>query len=391
MTQKTNRVLTVGGGSAGHVAPVLAVIDELAAHSPEIEVRFWCNRGFMRQSKALISQATIEVKVEKIFAGKLRRYHKASLISILTDIPTLYRNFTDLFIIGMGFIQSLFKLVLWRPQVMFCKGGFVCLPAGYAAALLRIPIVIHDSDAHPGLTNRLLARHATYIATGAPLEYYQYPVSKARYVGIPTRAEFRLYNEVEKKQTKESFNLSPELPLLVVVGGGLGAKKINDALVAIAPQLISHMSVVHITGLGQYDDLKNKVPEDSNYKLVAFLSNHLAQLLGAADIVVTRVGATAMAELAAVGASVIMIPNARLVGGHQLKNAQVFVDANAALAIDENILKKHPEILLSEIISLLKDTPKRRTLSGNLLAFAKPQSAKNMAHLIEQAGMKNVI
>ena len=345
----------------------------------------------MRQSKALVAHAKTDVRVERIFAGKLRRYHKESALNRLLDAPTIGRNFADLFAIGLGFFQSLSKLILWRPQVVFCKGGFVCLPVGCAAAMLRIPIVIHDSDAHPGLTNRLLARHATYIATGAPLEYYSYSKNKARYVGIPIKPEFRAYNETEKKRTKELFGVASDQPLVVVIGGGLGAKKINEALVKIAPELTKRMSVVHIAGLSQYEKLKDLVPQGGNYKLIAFLSEHLARLLGAADVVVTRVGATAMAELAAVGASVIMVPNAKLVGGHQLKNAKVFIDANAAVMLDENNLALHPEQLKNEILSLLENPVRRHALRANLLAFAKPESARDTADLIEKAGIGNVV
>ena len=381
-------MLTVGGGSAGHVAPVLAVIDELVARSPSIEIRFWCDRKFMRQSRALIKHAKTDVKIEKIFAGKLRRYHNVSFLHRLADIPTLLRNFGDFFAIGLGFFQSLIKLVIWRPQVVFCKGGFVCLPVGYAAAFLRIPLVIHDSDAHPGLTNRLLARFATFIATGAPLEHYNYPEKKARFVGIPTKPEFRRYNEEEKTETKKSFGLESHLPLLVVIGGGLGAKRINDALLTLAPQLITHMSVVHISGVKQYKELEQKVPKHPHYKLIAFISESMGHLLGAADVVISRAGASSMAELAAVGASVIMVPSSVL--SDQQKNAKVFADARAAVVADEKRFTSDPQLLFEEIERLLNNHSLRQQLSINLSKLVMPGAAKDMADLIERAGMRNV-
>jgi len=374
----------VGGGSAGHVAPTLAVIDELARRHPNLEVRFWCDRGYVNQSASLMRHAHVEVKVEKIYAGKYRRYHGASLMSRLTDIATFGRNLIDTFAVAAGFIQSLIKLIMWRPTVVFCKGGFVCLPVGYAAHLLRIPLVIHDSDAQPGLTNRLLASCARYIGTGAPLEYYNYPEAKAHYTGIPVKPEFRLYSKDEKVHAKQLFQLPADRPLLVVMGGGLGAQRINDAMVAIAPTLSAHMSVFHLCGVRQYVELKQKLPATQNYKLMAFLSDHLAQLLGASDVVVSRVGASAMAELAAAAASVIMVPSRYL--ADQQKNAVVYARAEAAVLLDEVKFGDNPHLLQEAIEQLLKNPATRDQLSQKLHALAKPEAATEMANLIEQAG-----
>lgn len=375
----------MGGGSGGHVMPVVAVIDELAARHPSLEIRFWCDRGFYKQSKSLMRHALIDVKVEKVLAGKFRRYHGTSLLQQLMDFRTLFYNFIDFFIVIAGFFQSFMKLLLWRPQVVFCKGGFVCLPVGFAAHLLSIPLVIHDSDTHPGLTNRLLARYAQYITTGSPLEFYNYPTSKTRYVGIPIKPEFRLYNAQEKARTKKLFNLPVDKPLLVIMGGGLGAKRINDAIVAIAPELVKHTSIVHSAGTKQYEEIKQKIPKKDNYKLFAFLSDHLGQLLGAADVIVTRTGATAMAEMAATGAAVILVPNGLLAGGHQLTNAKVFVDAGAAMMIDEMRFEAEPLLLQQKILQLLNNKKEHKRLSQALYKLAKPQAAKELADIVERA------
>jgi UDP-N-acetylglucosamine--N-acetylmuramyl-(pentapeptide) pyrophosphoryl-undecaprenol N-acetylglucosamine transferase len=333
-----------------------------------------------------MKQASMEVKVEKIFAGKLRRYHGVPLWRQAGDLPTLFRNVIDMVIIGLGFIQSVVKLCVWRPQVVFCKGGFVSLPVGYAAALLRIPIVIHDSDTRPGLTNKLLAPFATFIATGAPLKYYTYPRSKTHYTGIPVKSEYRPLSSSDKEQTKKVFGLAPDKPLLVVVGGGLGAKKINDAMMAIAPEIINRLSVVHLCGLKQYEELKTKMPPGASYKLIAFESKRLAQLLASSDIVVTRAGATSMAELAAVEASVIMIPASQL--ADQQKNAEVFLKAKAALLVDERRLQNEPELLLQTIVRLLDNPTEKQSLRTHLSRFANPMAAKDVAKLIEAAARR---
>lgn len=333
-----------------------------------------------------MKRAIIEVPVEVIRAGKFRRYHGSGVLAQLSDIPTLVHNFFDGLLVVLGFIQSFWKLITWRPTVIFLKGGFVCLPVGWAARILKIPTVIHDSDAHPGLTNRLLARHAHLIATGAPLEYYNYPSNKAHYVGVPVSSEFQVYDNNEKQRTKTLFHLPPDRPLVVVTGGGLGAKRINDTMVRIAPELLKYASIVHVSGASQFESLKKQVPQDPSYKLFGFLDNHMAKLLGATDVLITRAGASAMAEAAQSGASTIIVPNGQLVGGHQLKNAQVYVDAQAALMANEQEFVNKPEVLLAQIINLLQDDQKRQLLSKNIQSFAKPDAAAKTVDLIEQAG-----
>lgn len=362
------------------------MIDELVENRTSLEIRFWCDRGYRIQAESLIQQAKVSVTVSTIFAGKLRRYHGSSVIAQILDIPTILHNIFDVFLVILGFFQSLLKLIVWRPNVVFLKGGFVCLPVGYAAYILRIPTVIHDSDAHPGLTNRLLAPLAKYIATGMPLEYYNYSFSKTKHVGIPVKPEFHHYSLKEKAEAKKSFDLPVDVPLVAVIGGGLGAKRINDTLVAIAPELVRRACVVHLSGMAQYNELKDKIPKSDNYKLIDFLSDQYAQLVGAADIVVTRAGASAMAEMAAVGASVIIVPNIQLVGGHQLKNARIYTDKQAAQMADETKFSSRPELLLNQILDLLEDSQKRQNLGKSLYKFAKPQAAKQVAELILRAG-----
>ena len=177
------KILAVGGGSGGHVTPVVAVLRELKARDQSAEIRFWCDRKFAPQAKSIMHHFDDTIPVQPIFSGKLRRYHTLPLWrQLLRPVTIVFPNLRDIFFVVCGFVQSFFKLLVWRPDVVFTKGGYVCLPVGLAAKILRIPLVIHDSDAHPGLTNRVLSRWATAIATGAPLEYYPYPKKISRYV-----------------------------------------------------------------------------------------------------------------------------------------------------------------------------------------------------------------
>lgn len=297
----------------------------------------------------------------------------------------MWANLKDTFKVAGGFIQSLYKLILWRPDVVFTKGGYVCLPVGMAAHVLRIPLVIHDSDAHPGLTNQVLSRWATYIGTGAPLEYYHYPSARAKYVGIPVNEAFHPYTTSEQQAAKKEWGITTEKPLVVVTGGGLGARRLNNTVVEALSQLRQKVSVVLVAGAGQYDELRAIVPQDGpDFQLYAFINN-IHSLLGAADIVVTRAGATTILELAALAKPTILVPNAALTGGHQLKNAAVYSEAQVAIVLDEDAMVAKPELLVKAIDSYLDDPKTTAIMAKRFGTFAKPHAAEDMASLILKA------
>lgn len=297
----------------------------------------------------------------------------------------MWANFTDTFKVLGGFFQSLYKLIIWRPDVVFTKGGYVCLPVGMAAHVLRIPLVIHDSDAHPGLTNRVLSRWATAIGTGAPLEYYNYPDDRAHYVGIPVNEAFHPFSAAEQLAAKKEWGIDTKKPLVVVTGGGLGAVRLNNVVAEVLSKLQQYTSVVLVAGAGQYDELRALLPADSpQFQLYPFLNN-IHSLLGAADIVVTRAGATTILELAALGKPTILVPNAALTGGHQLKNAAVYEEAQVAIVVDEDAMVEKPEILVKAVKAYLDDPKTTVTMAKHFGKFAKPHAAKDMANLILKA------
>ena len=293
------------------------------------------------------------------------------------------QNIRDLFLVMFGFVQSFVKLIIWRPDVVFCKGGYVCLPVGIAAHILRIPLVIHDSDAHPGLTNRILSKLSARIATGAPLKYYNYPSEKAKYVGIPISPAFHEFSASEKQAALKNWEISPDKPLVVVTGGGLGASRINDAIALRLDDLLAFCSIVLISGDGQYDDLRALTPQNrADFQLHAFVSKGMAELLGAADVVVTRAGATTLLELAALAKPTIVIPNGRLTGGHQLKNAAVYQNAGALTVVEESEMEQNPDILVKTIKEVLSDSDRAAKMAQSLHGFARPDAARDVANMI---------
>ena len=379
------KILAVGGGSGGHVTPVVAVLKEFRALQPDAVLRFWCDKPFAPQARATVQAFDATIPIQTIVAGKLRRYHHLTLFQQLTWPSLVAQNFADIFKVATGFVQSFLKLIFWRPDVVFTKGGYVCLPVGLAARVLRIPLVIHDSDAHPGLTNRILARWATAIATGAPLEYYHYPKAKSQYVGIPISSNFHPYTPELQRAAKTEWGVDPSKPLTVVTGGGLGASRINNVVKETLTDMQQLGSVVLVAGAGQYDELRAAMQANSDtFQLYPFVTN-MHSLLGAADVVVTRAGATTILELAALQKPTILIPNGKLTGGHQLKNAAVYQAADAVIVLDENILDDDMTLLSKTIAALLADDTKREEMARAFHAFSKPDAAKNMADMILKA------
>jgi UDP-N-acetylglucosamine--N-acetylmuramyl-(pentapeptide) pyrophosphoryl-undecaprenol N-acetylglucosamine transferase len=382
------RILTAGGGSGGHVTPVIAVVAELYKHHPDADICFWCDSAFASQAATIIHTSGQTVPIETIVAGKLRRYHSLPWWRQLLRVRTIViPNCIDLVKIAIGFIQSMFKMIRWRPDVVFTKGGFVCLPIGLAARVLRIPVVIHDSDAHPGLTNRILSRWATTIATGAPLEYYSYPKRISRYTGIPVRQAFQPVDDAQRSAAKHELGIPADECLVVVTGGGLGAQRINAATIATQDQLTGVARIVLISGKDQYHEIKQRVHEHQKTRLTVlpFVGEEFVRYLTAADVVVSRAGMTTLLELAALQKPVIVIPNAYLTGGHQLKNADVFADRAAVVVLHEDEFVTQPTVFAATVTTLLANHEAQSELARNIGTLAMPNAARDVAAMIVAA------
>lgn len=359
------------------------MLREVKKLRPRAEIRFWCDNKFAGAAKDIMGNFDANIPVHTILAGKLRRYHHLSVIRQLLWPSLVLSNIKDGFLVIAGFFQSFFKLIVWRPDVVFTKGGYVCLPVGIAARILRIPLVVHDSDAHPGLTNLILSKWATAIATGAPLEYYPYPKSKSHYVGIPIAPEFHEFTDIEKNDARQKWGISSAYPLVVVTGGGLGAGRINDAIATTLNDLLKFCSVVLISGSGQYDELRSLTPENNDrFQLHSFISKDMALLMGSADLVVARAGATTILELAALRKPTILVPNAKLTGGHQLKNAAVYLNEGAVRVVNDEAIVESPQILVDEIRYVLDNYDQSCEMGQVFGSFSRPDAARDVADMI---------
>ena len=371
------------------MTPVVAVVREIWKVRPRAKIEFWTDKKYHKNARRITVENGMDLRIRKVVAGKLRRYTNFTFVTYLQHFDVVLKNIRDFFKNIFGFFQSFFRLLANRPDVIFFKGGFVCLPVGTAAKILRIPYVIHDSDAAPGLTNRLLAKRATKIATGMPLEYYSYPADRAEWTGIPINDEFQPVTAAKQRSLKKELGFASDKPLLVVTGGSLGAQNINFAVREILPQLLKFTSVMLVAGRERYPemmDLKEyEVWDDgelqSNFRMVQF-STEMYKLFGAADIVVSRAGASTMTELSSMAKAVIMVPNAKLPGYHQVKNAKAYEKANAVVVVEDSEIVEKPEILLEAVRKLVKNDAKREEMSKNLRGFVKDNAAEALANTV---------
>lgn len=333
-----------------------------------------------------MASAVVPVKITTISAGKFRRYKHFRTVDYITTPSVMLQNIIDIAKIVAGTVQSLWIVLRYRPDVVFAKGGFVCLPVGWAARLLRVSVVIHDSDARPGLTNRLLASFAGGIATGYPLENYPYQRDKSIYTGVPIRKGYKPVSNARQNEAKRALDIDPVTPLIVGVGGGLGARSINSAMVRSASDLAdTGAKFVIVAGKKYYPDTQDEAGNLPNIEVLEFVTDGLLGLLSAADIVVTRASATSLQELACLRKAIIAVPARQLSDQHE--NAKQYAEKGAAIVLDDDALEQGE--LTGVLRQLLDDEKSRNSLAEALHEFARPNAAKEVAKLIIDTSDKN--
>lgn len=375
------KILVSGGGTGGHITPILAVAHELKNLDPDTNIVYVGERG--SKFADLTNQQTAIDEVYTIYAGKLRRYHNEKWLKRLIDIKTIYLNVRDFFNVIWGTFQSYRLLGRVRPEVIFLKGGYVGLPVGLAAMWRGIPFVTHDSDAVPGLANRIISRWAALHTTGLPTEYYNYPKEKSRYVGVLVSKNFTPVNSSLQQQYRAELDIPPDSKMLLITGGSLGAQRLNKAVVKLVPHLLSKypdLYIVHQVGKGNQAVYSNPV-KDSRLIVLDFMSG-MHRYTGAADVVVTRAGANTLAELGVQGKACIVVPNPQLTGGHQLENAKYMLEHHAVLAVDETSFAEQISDLQAAVERLL-DYPEIRTKLGQALqSITKPDAAHELGIIL---------
>ena len=328
--------------------------------------------------------------MRRLPAGKFHRYANWSFRDYFIHLGITLKDLIIGNILGFfGFLCGLTTSFIRlcpaknRPNIIFLKGGYVCLPVGLVAKLFKIPYIIHESDAVAGLANRR-------VAFGMPLSE-ETLAAHPNYVwtGIPVGAEFKSVSLTKQLALKKAFSFNPEKPLVVITGGSQGSENLNEATRAILPDLLKIASVGLVAGRKHYEsmiDLKkyenwDKASLESNFRMWEF-NTTMNELMGAADIVVSRAGATTIAEMAALGKATILVPFERLPGGHQVKNADRLKDANAAAVIYDSKMVEKPELLLDEIRHLIKSPRLRADMADHLHTEARADAAARLAQII---------
>ena len=258
------------------------------------------------------------------------------------------------------------------------------------AKLFHIPYIIHESDSVAGLANRLLMKKAKKVAFGTPIpEGVAEEHPNYIWTGIPVGAEFKPVSPTKQISLKKAFSFNTDKPLVVITGGSQGSENLNEATREILPELLKFTSVGLVAGRKHYEnmmDLKkyeswDKASLESDFRMWEF-NTTMDELMGAADVVVSRAGATTIAELAALKKAVILVPFAPLPGGHQVKNAERLKDANAVSLVNDLEMVKNPTILLDEIRHLVKSPRLRADMADRLHEEARSDAARRLAEII---------
>lgn len=393
------KILVVGGGSGGHITPVLAVIREVLDLRPRTKVEFWTDFKYYKNVTRLTTELGVSTHIvtHRIPSGKFHRYSGWTFKDYFTHFDITVKDLIFGNIIGFfrflgGIIVSFCRLISKksRPDVIFLKGGYVCLPVGLVARIFKIPYIIHESDTVAGLANRLLMKKAKYVAFGMPLTD-ETKKAHPNYVwtGIPVAPEFKAVSPSRTMSLKKAFSFNPEKPLVVITGGSQGSENLNETTRLILPELLKIASVALVAGRKHYEDMIDlkdyenwdHASLESNFRMWEF-NNTMDELMGAADVVVTRAGATTIAEIAALKKAAILVPFEVLPGGHQLRNAERLDEAKAVIMVKDSDMMKNPSVLLDEIRHLVRSPRLRADLADRLHEEARSDAALRLAKLI---------
>ena len=402
----------MGGGSGGHITPAVAVVREILGLKPRASVEFWTDFKYYKNVTKLTTEIGVAwgedkksqhgksdpyIRVRRLPAGKFHRYSNWSFRDYFVHFDITLKDLIIGNILGFfgflgGLITSFCRLVSkkTRPNIIFLKGGYVCLPVGLMARLFKIPYIIHESDVVAGLANRILMKKAKKVAFGMPIpEEMQEAHPNYIWTGIPVGPEFKAVSEAKQFSLKKAFSFNPEKPLVVITGGSQGSENLNEATRAILPDLLKFTSVGLVAGRKHYEnmiDLKKyenweKASLESNFCMWEF-STTMNELMGAADVVVSRAGATTIAELAALRKAAILVPFERLPGGHQVKNADRLEEVKAALVLSDADMVADPTKLLEQIRHLIKSPRLRADMADRLHEEARSDAAHRLAEII---------
>lgn len=365
---KLSRVVLSGGGTGGHIYPALAVAGELRRRNPAVQIMYIGTSAGLEAR--LVPREELDFETLDI-----QGFRRSLSIHNLHTVRKFFR--------AVRVSKKLLRQ--FQPQVVLGTGGYVCGPVLYAASRLGLPTVIHEQNVIPGLTNRFLARRVDAVAVSFPKGEQAFPQARlVRYTGNPRATEVA---QASKKKGLSFLGLADEAPVVLMVGGSRGARPLNEAFFAALPRLLKQREVhyVYVTGEIHYEEIKNQLSSAGlvapNLHLYPFLHN-MPDVLAAASVVISRAGASFLAELTALGVPALLVPSPYVTNNHQEKNAQWLVKEGAAAMLRESELSGEA---LAEVVEHWLSQPrlldKMRQAS---LKLGDRQALYNLCGLMEQ-------
>lgn len=363
------KILFTGGGTGGHIFPIVAIARELRnLYEKDDLVLHYIGP---KDQLSLVQIEQEGFKIHTIISGKIRNYFS-------------WENITDfLFKIPIGFLQSFFMLLFIRPKLVFSKGGTGSLPATFSARILGIPVFLHESDIVPGKSNRATSKWAKKIFISFEKTEY-FDLSKTTLTGSPIKKELAEGNE---ETAREIFEINSNKPVLMILGGSQGAQSINEFILNILNDILPRYEVIHVCGKNNYDSLNALLPATINKGLESFY--HLRANLNEIEIkhaykisslIISRAGSASIFEIAALGKPSILIPLSSSAHDHQTKNAYEYAKNGACVIIEqENLI---PHFFVGRVDSLIGSPQTLEKMGYGALAFAKPLAAKAIAREI---------
>ncbi len=369
------KIVFTGGGTGGHFYPIIAIaeaLSDLVREERLIAPTLYYLAPNPFDEKALFENSIAFVRIP---AGKMRRYAS-------------FRNVTDLFSTLAGVIAAILTLFRIYPDVVVSKGGYASVPVVLAAHLLRIPIIIHESDAKPGRANLLAAPWAEKIAIAfdsAAAFFPEKAQKKIARTGIPIR---KALMRVETEGARQYLGLEAGLPTIVILGGSQGSVKMNETVLSCLPELVEFANVIHQTGAANFATVQSvssvvlsKNPNATRYHPINYLDQvSMQRVAGIANIIISRAGATSIAEIGLWKKPAILIPIPESVSHDQRTNAYAYARTGAAIVLEEGNLSPH--IFVAEVKRILTDTELAARMGKAAEGFTDPDAARLIARQV---------
>lgn len=366
------KIVFTGGGTGGHFYPIIAVAEKVNKIIDEeniLSAKLYYVSDDPYDKEMLFEHGLL---YEEIKAGKRRTY-----FSVL--------NFLDLFKTFFGVINAVFKLFSIYPDVVFGKGGYASFPALCAARILRIPVMIHESDAAPGRVNKWAGKFADKVAVSFKEAAQFFPESIVAWTGHPIRSE--LESAASREEAHQYFKLESTLPTIVILGGSQGAELINNTIIDALPRLVKNYQVIHQTGIRNFKTVREEanvvlgdMPEKSRYIPLAFLNPlQLKMSAGIATVIISRAGSS-LFEIATWGIPSILVPFAKSNADHAKKNAFTYAHAGGCSVIEEANMTAN--ILISELETMLGDKEGYARMQSAARAFNQKDAAYKIAKVL---------